>query len=65
MLDKPKFKDAFMLTISFKPLTVRWALLLKSFTAFLNNIKSAAFLVNNGYFSIWIISLFKSSLESI
>jgi hypothetical protein len=27
MSDKPKFKDALILTISFKPVIVRWALL--------------------------------------
>ena len=47
--------------------TVRWALAFTSFTACLNNIKSAAFWVNNGYFmpeaTKWIISLFKSSIE--
>ncbi len=39
---KPKFIDAFIATILFKPSIVKWALLLTSSTTCLNNKKSAA-----------------------
>ena len=63
--DKPKFIDAFRLTIWFKPSTVRWALLLIKSIICLKKKKSTDFWVNNGYFSKRRISLFKSFIELI
>ena len=44
----PKFIEAFILMIWYNPSIERWAPLLINSITFLNNIKSAAFSVNNG-----------------
>ena len=49
----PKFIDALILTISCRPLTVRWEPALNSSTTCSNNKISAPFWVKSGYFFKW------------
>ena len=60
-LDYLKFKDAFILIIFFKPLSVKCDFSFIKFIIFSKSKKSALFCVNNWYFLKWGIIIFNKS----